>query len=377
MPVNNPVVIPTVRHPRSIVKVNGLEAPAMIEWQTDANNYYRANTFRVEFALEYPGSAQATINAAWWADQADLLVEIYAGFPSDPAKYTTSDLEKIFVGEVDELTTTLEANLVVLEGRDLSLRFIETKTTEKYPNMTASEIVKKLADDKGVKTQITDTSEKVGRFYNEEHVQLQDERTMWDLMCFLAQSEQYVLFLKGDVLHFEPAPAEDSSNPYVLVWKPPGQGSGRSTNSANFVRMNFKRSLTISRDVIVQVRSWNSKEKKSFTTEAKASKNQRRQSKGGDAQTYAYTIPGLTKEQSLKKAQSLLEDISRHEIRMTASLPADNIIDESTIIQVQGTGTANDQLYFADHVVRRFSIKAGYAMEIRAKNHSPISTVLA
>lgn len=372
---NDPNVEPKARTPRAIVKLNGIIAPAMIQFVTDQNNYYRANSFEAYFSLFYPGWESGEINWKWWSEQETIEVEIRAGYPDDPVNFTESDLEEIFYGEVDEMDVNPIENRVLLRGRDLSLRLIESKTTEKYPNLTSSDIVKKLAEDKGIEVEVVPTEGKAGRFYNEEHITLSSERTLWDLICYLAQQEDYVVFLKGRKLHFQPSPKADDSDPYIVQFR--HKDETRPTISGNFMQLQMKRSLTVAKDVIVTVSSWNSKQKKAFNTTAKSAKSARKQNKGGDAQTFSYTIPGLTKEQAIKRAEKILEDITRHEINLNFEMPADNLLDEASIIRLEGTGTSFDQIYFADHVVRSYSTQQGYTMAVHAKNHSPVSTVTA
>jgi hypothetical protein len=94
----------------------------------------------------------------------------------------------------------------------------------------------------------------------------------------------------------------------------------------------------------------------------------------GQPQVYSYTIPGLTKQEALVKAQALLSEISKHEMRLEAHLPADNILTAQTLVTVQGTGTPFDQVYFPDSVIRSMD-DGGYRMQLAAKNHSPETTV--
>jgi phage protein D len=57
------------------------------------------------------------------------------------------------------------------------------------------------------------------------------------------------------------------------------------------------------------------------------------------------------------------------------TIPGDNDLDTTSLIQLSGTGTAFDQVYFPDSITRRLSFDGGYEMTIEAKNHAPDSTV--
>ncbi|MGC7986037.1 type IV secretion protein Rhs, partial [Salmonella enterica] len=84
---------------------------------------------------------------------------------------------------------------------------------------------------------------------------------------------------------------------------------------------------------------------------------------------YTYTIPGLTQEQALQRAQTIYAELIAHEMKLTATLPGDNILGIDTMVQVMGTGTAWDQTYYPDSVTRRMSFDEGYSMNLHAKNH--------
>ena len=358
-----------------MVKVNGEIMPGWEEWQIDNNTFYQADTFRVKFALS---GLPTAYGAAWWALQSKVFVEVFAGFPADPDNFTTDDLDSMLYGQVDDITLDPVGTYVEVSGRDLTAELIDTKTTEKWPNLTSSQIVEKLAKAHGLTPVIAKTTQKAGKYYEIDHVRLTDQRSEWDLLTWLAHQEQFVVYMKGKELHFEPQPTQ-SNDPYVLQWEAPSD-----TNASpifNGKSIQFSRNLTLAKDVIVEVRSWNAKNKKGFTKKAQATHNKNTVLKGaaqpvGDAQTYSYTVPGLTPEEALQWAQRKLREITAQEVRMVATVPADNLLQGTDVIQVRGTGTAFDQTYYPDSIVRNMSLSEGYSMTINAKNHSPESMVM-
>lgn len=364
--------IPTegyARQPRAIVKIEGEEV-VCAEFEVDSNSFYQANTFR----LTLPLSAQPPARSwSFWSETDAAKVEIFAGFPPDPENFTTDDLDLILVGETDEVDVKPVSDEVCLTGRDYTSRFIEETTTEKFQNLTASELVKQLAERRGLKADVTDTSRKLGTFLSQDNILLTTERTEWDLLTYAAQEEGYLLYVEGETVHFHPPP-DESSEAYILNYT---RATEESLASSNTVMIDFSRSLTLARDVVVAVRSWNQKAKKGFTQTARASKAKRTQSRGGTAQTYVATVPNLSQEEAIKEARRRLEEITAHEIRLNAELPGDSLIKTNTPIRVEGTGTRFDQVYFVDHLIRTYTPDRGYFMVLRAKNHSTESQVLA
>lgn len=347
-----------LRQPRSIVKVNGTTITGLKGWSWDGNTMFQADTFGVAFAV---GALPAGYGADWFSKQTTIDVEIFLGYPQDPANFDPSELESLFQGRVDEACVSWDGVTLKLTGRDRTADFLDSKTSAKYPNQTASQIATKLAQNHGLTPVVTTTSTKVGLYYKQDNVRLQDDRTEWDLLTWLAREEQFVVYVKGAELHFEPKPTGSAT--YSVTCVP---GANGQTPSANLVRLETTRVLTVARDIAVNVRSWNSKQKKAFTRKAVRNKS----GSSATIQQYTYTIAGLTPDQAQQRANQILAELSRHEMRLSMSGPADDLLGKADVIGLTGTGTAFDQTYFPDSIARRFSISDGYAWRVEAKNHS-------
>ncbi|MDE3022880.1 MAG: hypothetical protein KGI54_13660 [Pseudomonadota bacterium] len=364
------------RQPRGIVKVNGEIIPGWEAWEIDTNSFYQADTFKIVFAIsELP----AAYNAAWFGDQSKMLVEIFAGFPSNPEKFDTSELESLIVGQVDDFSMIMDSKIIELSGRDLTANLIDAKTTEKFQNQTASQVAIMLAERHNLTPVVTSTSGPTGLFYEIDHTRMNAERSEWDLLTALADESGMMVYVRGTSLYFAPKPSE-SDAPYLLTWEPATDQHGYSR--FNGESLSFSRNLTLAKDIIVTVRSWNQKNKKGFSKTVRATQNKNTVLAGaaqpiGDAQTYQYTIPNATPEQVLQEAQSRLQQLSQHELKMSATLPGDNILDITNIIKVTGTGTRFDTIYYPSSIIREMTPNNGYKMHIEAKNHSPESILIS
>lgn len=372
--LNQLPVVSAGRKPRGLVKVNGLVLPGWLDWEFDNNSHYQADTFRVTFA----GAAlPADRNVAWLTNQGDLTVEILAGFPTNPEAPNPGELKSFIIGRVDDVQYDPVQNTIEFAGRDYTSQLIDTKTTEVFKNQTASQIVKILAARHNLTANAVATTTLTGTFYEIDHARLTDEHTEWDLLTWLAHQEQCSVWISGTTLNFQPLPDPAKSDSYVIQWTAPSATS--QSPQANVTDLKFARNLTLTKDVKVQVRSWNAKQKKGFTVTATATKTKNAVLRNttipyGQPQVYSYSIPGLTRQEALVRAQALLAAISKHEMRLEASLPADNILTAQTLVTVRGTGTPFDQAYYPDNVIRSMSGE-GYRMHLTAKNHSPESTV--
>jgi len=373
------------RAPRGIVQIalslGGQLVPVpFVDLEVNNNTFYAADTFRVH--LPVSGLPATLTLEMLLATQPDIYVECWAGFPSDPTSYTTGGLSRLIYGKADEVTWDMATNAMEISGRDLSSIFIDNKTEQKYPNLTSSQIVAKLAATAGLKANVVATGTKVGKYYDVDHVRLQDDRTQWDLLTYLAREEQYVVYVEGTTLNFIPQP-KDSQTPYQFTYSPaPTLGGSIGLNAENIKITHQK---TLAKGVTVTVRSWNQNQSKTFTKKATASHVNSGLGKGGSGgsikgspQNYSYTIANLTPDQAQQKANSLLAEISRHEIKAEIEGPADNALSRTDVIQITGTGTVVDtQVFHIASIVRTLSMADGYKWKVEAKNHSPESTVTA
>ncbi len=366
----NPPAVSVVRQPRGIVKVNDTRIDAWVHWEVDNNTFYESDTFRATFALSM---LPAAFNEVWWASQQEIFVEVLGGFPADPDNYTASELISWIYGRVDDISYDPVARTLVVSGRDLTATMIDAKTTETFQNLTSSQIATQIAARHGLTPVVTATQKMSGKYYQIDQVRTNQQRSEWDLLTALASEEQFVVYVKGKELHFEPA-SPATADSYALTWEPPSGEIG--SYQFNGKSINFTRALNLARGVVVTVQSISPKTGQAVkvTFPAKAANIKPGQS-APQAQQYSYVFANLTYEKALQKAQQLHADITKHEVKMTATLPADNILLATNLVSVTGTGTSFDQIYFPESVVREMDISAGYAMTVRAKNHSPQSVV--
>lgn len=365
-----------VRQPRGVVKVNGTAMPGWIDWDVENNNHYQSDTFRATFSIS---KLPPEFGLAWWASQTTITVEILAGFPADPESFTESDLTSWIFGNVDEMDVDPVAGRIHVAGRDLTSLLIDTKTTDNWQDKVSSEIAVLLAQRHGLGvSNITETTTKAGTIYELDQVQMNHERSEWDLLTYLAGRESFAIYVKGHDLHFEPLPDVSSATPYLLQWEE--ATDDRAAPAFNGSELTFTRNLTIARGIAVVVRSWNAKSKKAF--KASWPKEVKTISPGtaGPAsrtQTYVFVKPGLTQQQADDFAQAKHRELTRHEMKLRASLPADDLLTTTSVINLAGTGTLFDQTYFPDSIRRRMSLNEGYVMTLAAKNHNTDTETLA
>jgi hypothetical protein len=166
--LNTLPVQPGVRSPRGLVFING-QLMAWTKIKVDEKTFYEADTFDIDLPL----NAQANgFGLEYFSSMPAMLIEVYAGFPPNLDNYSKADLTNILTGQVDDVTITLDGTNINLIGRDLTAKFIDNKTTEKFQNMTASQIATLFAQRRGLTPIVTPTSTKAGYFYGIDHARM-------------------------------------------------------------------------------------------------------------------------------------------------------------------------------------------------------------
>lgn len=367
MDVNQAEVIPGARHVIGRVRLNGVDVP-FVSADIDSNNFYSADTFTAVFALSAMPADAGTL--AWWSAQVEIEFEVSIGLVDQ----NSTRWSKIVVGGVDRWSFHPARFEVSIEGRDYTAKFIDTKTSEKFSNYTTSQVAELLAARRGLKAVVTKTTTSVGGITKYDHTHVNDERSEWDLLSYFAGIDGFQVYVTGNELHYEPALDPEKVDQYLIRWVAPGLAAYPIANVSD--DLNFERDLTIAKGVTVQVKSW--KGGKAFTESYPTSTV--RGIKPGNStpkrQVYSVVRSGLDRQAAQQLAQKLHKQITDHEMRMSGSLPGDNLLTPKTIIRVEGTQSAFDQLYYAESVRRSISFESGYTMSFTAKNHNPNSMVL-
>lgn len=351
-----------VRTPRGAVKIGGKALQGWVEFDTSENEFAQPDSFSVLLAM---ADLPDDMNAAFFAKAEKLEIELYAGFPADPESYTDADLDLIFSGKVDDVGLNWTNRSISLTGRDLTAKLMEQKSPEKYPNLTASAIAEKIAAAAGLTPKVTKTTEKVGKYYQIDNVDQKTDQTDWDLLTWLAREEGFMVFVRGKELHFREKP-EATQDPYVIEFKAASDGVGYDDASVTDIRCG--RSLTAAGGIRVEVMSWSPKTKKRIKKTAT-----RQGGAGSEPQVYRYTIANLTADQAEARAKQILTELSRHAMTLDITGPADNVLRIDDVIELRGTGSDCDQVYYPQSIDRSLRFDGGYDWNVRAKNQSPES----
>jgi phage protein D len=361
------------RQPRALIKVGPFNAESVtdgwIEWTVSNNSFYEADTFSVSFAVSKLPNERS---ALWFSQQKELFVEIFAGFPSDPEHAAISELASLIYGRVDEIQFDPCQTVIRLTGRDLTAAFIDAKLADQYINRTASEIATNLARSHGITPSVSATSARVGTYYEIDQVHLEANRSEWDLLAYLARREAFVVYVQGQTLFFQPDPTS-TQDPFDIAWQTPTDT--RASPLSNVAELNFSRALTVAKGISVTARSPNLLTGRpvvqSYPSAAKGIQAGKASPFGG-LQNYVFNMSaGHLAVEVQAYAKHLYDEIVAHEMKLSASLPADPALTMQTPIRVSGTGTDFDQIYYPRLITREMNLDEGYRMTVEAQNVNP------
>ncbi|CAH2603221.1 conserved protein of unknown function [Rhodovastum atsumiense] len=359
---------PDVRAPRIAMRVNGQFVPGLLRFSVASNNYWSADLFSAHLASS---ALPRGHGPAYWADTDAIDLELLAWLEGRTQPAT------IIRGLVDQVAVGLEQGTIVLRGRDYASLLIDTRTSEKFPNQTLSQIAHMLAERRGLEADVTETTVKAGDYYKGEHVQMSDAVSEWTLLTWLVEREGLDVWVSDRTLHVREPPAVELP-PLGILYNPADAVEG--TMRANAPVIALERNLTLARDIQVTVRSWNHEQKAAITVTRRGTRIrrpvERMRSQNLPPHSYVFTVPGLTRVQAEQLAEKKLAELSRHErTLLLQGLPAVPGLTVRRRLRLSGTGTAFDQDYFIVEMDREFSFDCGSRMSLRCKNSSPRNQV--
>jgi phage protein D len=345
-----------VRQPGIAMAVNGQRMPGLVSLAVTRNNFFAADTFTAHVALDQTGTGYA---APYWADQDTIELNLMLSLDGGA-------LQSVILGPVDIVSIDPARQVLTLSGRDYSSAFIDSKTAEKFQNLTSSQIVQTLAARHGLQAQVQATTTPAGKYYDVDHAEVTNQVSEWTLLTYLAQHEGFDIFVEAKTVYFQP-PATTAA-PYVITYDASG-----TIPAASVKNLVMQRNLALTNAVIVKVISWNHELKTAITATRQAKPTAG--SSSGTSPTYIFREAGLTQSQADSLAVAKLTDITSHERRVVIDMPGDPSLTPRSMLQLTGTGTQFDQTYYISELRLDCALKTGLRMRVEARNSSPQSVV--
>lgn len=324
-----------VRAPAIAVFAGGSLVAGVLDVEVISSSYLAADRYRLRVSLTASGYQ------IWSADQIEL--EVRMGLDGAWASMIT--------GPVDRVDVDPSRGEVLVEGRDLTSRFIEARTQENFENQTSSMIATTLATRRGLVPNVVATSTLVGRNFQNDHAQTTLDQhakvtTEWDLLIRLAEQEGFDVWVSGQSLNF--SPVDQGALPLVLT-------------PQDCISMRLQRSLPLSGGLSVAVKSWDCRGTQAVVQTASSS------GAAGGVPDYIVVKPNMTADAAQNLAQRILVQMSQQERYISVDMPGDLTTQPRGALSVLETGTDFDGVYVITAVERRMSFHGGFTQSLEAR----------
>jgi phage protein D len=351
-----------VNYPRFRVTVNG----AVLEGVSNVS-VRQAGAFQIGgFCFKKGFVPDDAFPASWWAATTNKTMLVVIELSVDGSTFFP-----MITGDVDSHVYNAIENTISVAGRDLAAGLIDTRIVTTFRNLTASEIATQFAAEHGLQAMVTPTTTIVGRIYDVDHdetssgdfSQITNE---WDLLCRLGEAEGIVPYVFETTLYFNPP----SGNPPVYPVELTRDFNGLLV--AGVTDLLLERHMMYAQDVVVKVKSWNSRRKTSIISTVRTRTVDESSVMKVKLPTYLYEVPNLNQAQCLAKAQQLALEISRHERYARVIIPSLALMSPQTLLPVSGTGTDYDSTYFPLTITYEVTTECGASTFVEATTSSPL-----
>ncbi len=266
-----------------------------------------------------------------------------------------------FDGIVDQISADPLKKIMSIHGRDYSCLLIETAFQHSFLNQTASEIVGFIASRHGFGTESTPTTELVGEYRENDHMQMvlnahSAVASEWALLSSLAQRESFELFFNDDVLVFAPLRDIDSAT--------------YSVDYADLIGLKIHNTLSVSGSAGAVVKSWNSWLGRQINSDGASNLAGSGLESTAANQLVGTEIvmmrPNLTEISAQALAQKLQEELTVSRTMAEISMPGDLLVRPHDTITVTDNETGLSTPYSVISVQRSYSAARGFLQRIKA-----------
>ena len=247
----------------------------------------------------------------------------------------------VLAGQVENIRIDLAENTATLRGRDQTALLIDSEIAESFVNQTASQVAETIALRHGLTPNVTQTVQPVGQYYQIDHARTalnvgSRTTTEWNLLCRLAEVQQFGVSVSNGALNFGPM------NGAVESLVTPASFTGLQVDLVTVL------------PAAVAVRSWNTRNKKAIEQSA------------GSGTTANYVRPNMTAAQAGGYASSVLSMVQKHGKVLLGRMPGDTTLGIGDSLVLNGTNSDLDDSYAVMAMTRRLSGREGFVQMVKA-----------
>ncbi len=322
----------SVSRPQVRISIGGQPILGAVNVEIEQVSYFAADRFVVRFAVD-PG-----LNGGWVFFSALTSQILSIELANEPLGYIG-----LLTGRIDNVRLDFKRSTATLTGRDLAAGLIDSEIAESFVNQTSSQIVAAIAARHGLTANVTATTTPVGQYYELDHARSglglnSHAGTEWNLLCWLALIEGFLVSVVGTTLNFGPASAV---TPLVL-------------SVQDCIELELDIATTI--PAVATVKSWNSRSKIAVT-----------QSTGpAPGPTTTLIRPNLTSQQAASLAANRLSMLAGHRTILCVKMPGELVLTPGASVSLTQTNTGFDQTFVVDTMRRSIDAERGFTQVMHA-----------
>lgn len=259
----------------------------------------------------------------------------------------------LLTGELDNGSFDYVSRQIHVSGRCKSSALHATKTSEKWINRTAGEIIEELAQRAGLQAQVSITGSKAGRKWGDDFVKLTGGVSIAAAIHKLTEQIGARWWVDPNGM-LNVASYDDQRGVFTIFYQPQIIGPARS----DALRLSITRNYQAGKTIDVTVKSWNQKKKKAYEGKKSVSGS-------GGTSKFEYEIAGLEQDQADEFAEARAKEHASHELMLSAHCIGDPSCVPGMGLQLIGTPFA--QTFTINTVTHNFGYD-GYTMDIEASS---------
>ena len=351
----------TFRRPRCRLVIAGNVIGGCHSVELMTSSFGQAGSFFVQLANR-GGSVGG--DSAWY-DAETIDASIQMGFLPPGMPEGSTGWQEMMSGRVDRIRLDPVSGTMMLEGRDYAARLLDLPITENFLNNSSSEVAQQLADRCGLSATIDDTVAMIGQYYQIEHARSALTRfsrfsTAWDLLCNLAQLEQFDVWVSGSTLYFQ---ASKTSSQDIRNVTFQSADQDHAAPLLNLSSLELERTLALSGGLPVSVSSWNSRQRKRIVASAGSGSS-------NAAAVVNIVRPNLLADTAQSLANGVYSQTAGHERTLSGRMPGDLTLSPRDGIRLSGVSRIWDGNYRVESVEREMSAAGGFTQRFTAKTIS-------
>ena len=328
--------------------IDGEAVRGLMKASISSTNYYCADTFRLLVAAGAPPLRSIDD----WVTLANGLIALSQTTDHQGAMFG------LISGFADSIIVDPGVQTVLIEGRDLTARLIDSYTQQVFVNQTASEVVTSIAAQNGLICEATPTQGNVGRYFGDGYTRLSlgefsKFRSNWDLIVELARQSSFDVYVSGSTLYYQPT---------VGVFT-----TALGLTPADVSAIRIQRNQPV-RDVIgVKVQSWNSSQQSVYDSVSTDSGNTTDSAVDPvRPPNYLFSASNLTSAQVDVFSAMYMNEVGRLQTVLNFEMPMRRVLTPRTLVRLMNCSSTSDGLYHIDAVERHYTTTSGSTQAVRA-----------